>query len=793
MKMSGLWVLMVIGLAAGFSWHTGAEEITVASAVIVSPAQALPDQVEAARELQKHLTLIMGSEPAIVRPGEAAEGQYPFHVGFAPPDDETPLEREEARWVVSPEGAYFHGDDEKGMFGTQVAVYGFLEEQLGVRWIAPGDAGIAFKAQSPLTLRSGSFGWIPQLQFRKIRQGLRLNQPHHPRGMPESDAFRLSVEEHNARVDEIVLWQKRMRMGGARPGGGHAFSSWWVKYGESQPDLFALNKYGKREPVALPKGGAERSNSFIKICPSNPRVADRVIADWLPRKEIIQYINVGVNDGSENFCECEDCRRLDVPLEGEAWDEHLTDRYVHLANQVAREARKHREDAWVTMYAYLKTLYPPRKLKLEPNVVVQLVPYVDPLDLATVKAHVEGWKRAGAKQLSLRPNYHTKYFSTTMPLGIEKQMFDVLQLAVENDCVAAEYDSLVNNWPVTGLADYVLAKAMTDPSKPFDYWAEQYYEAFGAAADEVKRYFEYWRLEVWNQRLMPDILTISTRGGAGDFARGLFWSLGSYYRPEDFEATQAILEQAGARQLTAGEKVRLTQLQLANEHARLMYLAVVAKPENKGEFAETLTAFRLAHKDELPLQWVQVIGYEIGNGDLTGLRIGKEMQGYLKPWLPTELFWKFRLDPANVGEAEAWQKLPWESLTAWHSFRTDRTWEQQFEFDEPHNLPEETARVIFTYDGIGWYATRHAIPADWKGRRIFLRFGAVDESCWVYVNGELAGEHIYTNANDWKTPFEIQIDKQVNWNAPLQQVTVRVEDRGGMGGIWRPVWIVSKE
>lgn len=760
-----------------------------AKSVIVLPDQADKVKQEAAAELQKHLKLVTGVEVKIVADGQTRTDKYAFHVGVPAPGDKKPLAPEEARWAVKPEAAYLYGNDDKG-FGTQFAVYGFLEDQLGIRWVEPGDAGIAYQAQSPLKLQAGEFQWAPQLVFRSIRQGLRTDKPHRPKGIPEADAFLISAEEHNAKVADIVQWRKRMRMGGTRPGGSHAFATWWKQYGTTHPDYFALNKFGKREPVPLAK--ADQTDEFVKVCPSNPKVAEQVVKNWLPKKDVLPSADTGVNDGAENFCECETCRALDVPKEGEKPMTHLTDRYVHLSNLVAKEVRKHRPDAFVTMYAYLTTLYPPRKLKLEPNIVVQLVPYVDPLDVDVVKEHLEGWKKAGATRVAFRPNYHTKYMTTVLPLGIERQMYEVFQAAVANGCVSSDYDSLVENWPVTGFSDYVLARAMSDPVKTFEYWENHYCRGYGAAAGEVKDYFRYWRDEVWEKRLKPNVIRLANAGGAGDFARGLQWNLGDYYKLEDFDQAAAILGRAAEKSLTPAEKDRLNQLVLANEHARLFYQAVVAKPEDKAQFADALTAFRKQHKDDLHLLWVGVIGNEINNGDLTGLRIADEMKGYLKPWLKTELFWKFQLDPHDVGLKEKWQEKSWEEMAGWSDFRTDRQWERQFEFDEPNNLPEDVAKQIFNYDGVAWYATRHAVPSDWKGRGIFLRFGAVDESCRVYLNGKFVGERVYKNKNDWKTPFEIRIDPYIDWSRERQIITVRVHDQGGSGGIWRPVWIVSK-
>ena len=40
-----------------------------------------------------------------------------------------------------------------------------------------------------------------------------------------------------------------------------------------------------------------------------------------------------------------------------------------------------------------------------------------------------------------------------------------------------------------------------------------------------------------------------------------------------------------------------------------------------------------------------------------------------------------------------------------------------------------------------WYRRSFAVPPEMAGRRVLLRFGAVDYRCRVYVNGALAGEH----------------------------------------------------
>ena len=60
-----------------------------------------------------------------------------------------------------------------------------------------------------------------------------------------------------------------------------------------------------------------------------------------------------------------------------------------------------------------------------------------------------------------------------------------------------------------------------------------------------------------------------------------------------------------------------------------------------------------------------------------------------------------------------------------------------------------------------------------------LYFGAVDESCWVYVNRELAGEHIFEKDGDWRTPFEIDITPCLDREKAMQQGR---RAGGGQGG-----------
>src|SRR5689334_5940813 len=76
--------------------------------------------------------------------------------------------------------------------------------------------------------------------------------------------------------------------------------------------------------------------------------------------------------------------------------------------------------------------------------------------------------------------------------------------------------------------------------------------------------------------------------------------------------------------------------------------------------------------------------------------------------------------------------------------------------------------------GPAWYRTSFTIPAEWSGKRIWLRFEAVSYHCEVFVNGQALGTH----TGLWDS-FEIEIGTLA---APgtAAELLVRVEKPAGL-------------
>jgi hypothetical protein len=86
----------------------------------------------------------------------------------------------------------------------------------------------------------------------------------------------------------------------------------------------------------------------------------------------------------------------------------------------------------------------------------------------------------------------------------------------------------------------------------------------------------------------------------------------------------------------------------------------------------------------------------------------------------------------------------------------------------------EALGVHKQYAGPAWYRTRLTIPADWGGRRIWLRFGGVSYHCEISINGHQVGEH----TGLWDA-FTVEITGAVVPGEPVE-LLVRVEKPAGM-------------
>lgn len=153
-------------------------------------------------------------------------------------------------------------------------------------------------------------------------------------------------------------------------------------------------------------------------------------------------------------------------------------------------------------------------------------------------------------------------------------------------------------------------------------------------------------------------------------------------------------------------------------------------------------------------------------------------------WFNLNGRWSFRFDPENAGVRDSWYAnggIPFDS-----------------EITVPFSWASPLSGVGANEKGTGWYRRTLRWKPQSDSRRIFLRFGAVDYSCDVWVNGR----HIGSHTGGYGT-FELEVSQA--WRPDSDNtIVVRAEDndadfqtRGKQGygelrGIWQPVWLEAR-
>ena len=142
----------------------------------------------------------------------------------------------------------------------------------------------------------------------------------------------------------------------------------------------------------------------------------------------------------------------------------------------------------------------------------------------------------------------------------------------------------------------------------------------------------------------------------------------------------------------------------------------------------------------------------------------------------------------SLGSARAegqWEQSlngPWQFTTnaeaaSWDSITVPGNW--------------DTLPAYSTHKGKGWYRREFVAPADWKGKRIRLKFDAVYHEATVTLNGKELGSHV-----GGYTPFEFDVTDTVKLGS-TNTVTVCADNtyhRGAWwpwGGISRSVTLIA--
>jgi hypothetical protein len=137
--------------------------------------------------------------------------------------------------------------------------------------------------------------------------------------------------------------------------------------------------------------------------------------------------------------------------------------------------------------------------------------------------------------------------------------------------------------------------------------------------------------------------------------------------------------------------------------------------------------------------------------------------------------WQFQIDPENIGEAVGWWR-PESTGGNWQPIKTSTlSWSSQ---------------GLRYYKGLAWYRQAVEIPAAWRGKRIFLWIGGIDELAKVWLNGRPLG----ISPKGSFTPFEMDATDAIRpgeRNTVVVCVSNAVLNELGTGGITGPVMLYA--
>ena len=509
-------------------------------------------------------------------------------------------------------------------------------------------------------------------------------------------------------------------------------------------------------------------------------------------------ISMGPNDG-KGFCECDNCRALDAGQ----WDPYaaelsMTDRYVWLFNQILDAVHQKYPGKKLAFYAYHAYKLPPLKYKLNPNIVPVFAPITlcrlhgasNPVcpDRSFYKKLIKEWSEL-APEMYERGYYFNLAcpgfpFSKIHAVRDETPFFHKMGIkGMRVQCMPA--------WSSHGPTLYVAARMMWDVNTDVDALLGEYYEKFyGPAAKPMKQYLESM------EQAYRDT-DCHTSGAA---------CLPKIFPPQWIARGNKLLDKAArkAGKGLYGERVRMNRLAYDYLEAFLEML----EARNRFDFeqahaavgrVEQLAVEMLNYKP--PLLWNNAVkkywnrfwvpctesGYErtVSRGDFVA---------------GTADEWDLLIDPGVVGEELGWERAGPVGGN-WRKLRTKTaSWSDQ---------------GLSYCKGWAWYRTRVSVPGRFKGRKVYLWFGGMDEKSKIWLNGQYLGDgdvgpapgfsHRAGPDSSWPThkiwgdrygghkkkdigPLELEATEAVRFGQ-INTIAVKVHDKGGISGpvmFWSP-------
>lgn len=678
--------------------------------------------------------------------------------------------------------------------GSLFAVYEVLE-RLGCRWYYPGEFGEVVPKVRTLSMPATDETVRPSFPVRGFWYGL---------SAAHSQATNFNPQTFDAMMS---LWMVRNRF---LPYGSVLSSAGDGSIMGPFKKMVPVVVDGKKERVnqmfldhpeyfAVRKDGSRNEHYLCLAHTGVVAVATEAALQFFRENPQANCFGYAPPDGAPT-CECEACRFHNYNLmQKEPYDSRIQDiseGFYRFLNAVAVGVEQEFPGKWITSTAYSGRTRPPMATRLNGNLSLHLAflgyPQHHRLDfrgwMTQEKATLlRRWAKVNPFMVE-RQYYPAFQFHCNVPLPMHRaHAYNVRQLK-EMGMAGAEWEGRAA-FKTDLLNYYVLGRMLWNQDTDVDKLLAEHNRLFyGPAAgpvgifiDSLEELLTQAPVEYHEEERLPEIYPhekiVALTDALGDI--------------------EALAAQSDAATRT---RVRFARLQadhlraysgMRHAEADLDFATAAGKAQQMIAMEREFDAINPALVDTVMAKFDAGKLYgELGanataRGKLRQYLAKQEMvagpRGDLAAALPVD--WSFRTDPHDEGLLAGWFDAGGGGNDAWKMIATTRCWETQGYQDEKN---------LRGYDGFAWYRTRFTVPAKFKGRRIKLFIGGINNQGWCWVNGAIADQIPYhAGYMRWLYHCEIDVTDQVRFDGE-NELTVRLFNDANFGGIFRRCFVYAE-
>lgn len=358
--------------------------------------------------------------------------------------------------------------------GTMNAVYDFLEERVGIRWYWHDDLGTIVPQLTALTTPPLNYTEAPAFIYRMLPYG------------PQVDGQQVATH----------MWGRRNRLGKSiQTYHAHA----WYQH-------LPVDEYGADHPEYCALVNGRRVTRYYsghhggQVCTTNPEVVEifrQACLDYFRTHPDRTMCSVSPNDGG-GFCECDDCRALDLAMWPEDSDRaghpQMADRMLTFYNQIAQATAAEFPDRYLGAYVYSYYSLPPLRVKPHPNLALVLAINSAwhggaPRLWARDREMIDGWAAVHDNMFMYDIFYHGSA-QMGFPAPIRQHAIEYLR-HIKDVGYRGGYLYIGPTWESLGPTAYLMTRLLWDPAADAEAIVAEYYsDLYGPAADEVRAYEE---------------------------------------------------------------------------------------------------------------------------------------------------------------------------------------------------------------------------------------------------------------------------------------------------------------